>query len=94
MNQEEIRSIVDLQIGSLVKRIESLGWSLTVTQAAREAIAVEGFDPQYGARPLKRVVQQRIENPLASKLLKANESSTAKELTVGYDGETFSIDTA
>ena len=94
LNQEEIRSIVDLQIGSLVKRIESLGWSLTVTQAAREAIAVEGFDPQYGARPLKRVVQQRIENPLASELLKANDSSTAKELTVGYDGETFSIDTA
>lgn len=94
LNQEEIRSIVDLQIGSLTKRIENLGWTLTVTQSARDAIATEGFDPQYGARPLKRVIQQRIENPLASALLKANESSAVKELTVDFDGDAFSIETA
>ena len=91
LDQEEIRSIVDLQISSLIGRIENLGWTLTVTQSAREAIATEGFDPQYGARPLKRVIQQRIENPLASALLKAGESSADKELSVDYDGEAFSI---
>ena len=91
LDQSEIRSIVDLQIESLTRRIEGLGWSLAVTEAAREAIATEGFDPQYGARPLKRVIQQRIENQLASALLKSNESSPEKNLTVDHDGEAFLI---
>ena len=91
LDQTEIRSIVDLQIKSLTQRIESLGWTLSVTEAARAAIATEGFDPQYGARPLKRVIQQRIENRLASALLKAGEAADDKSLTVDHDGEAFVI---
>jgi ATP-dependent Clp protease ATP-binding subunit ClpB len=89
LNQSEIREIVDLQLGILEKRVFELGWKLTVAESARVAIAEEGFDPQYGARPLKRVIQQRIENPLASELLHIGEREGDKNITVDFDGEGF-----
>jgi len=64
---------------------------LTVTEAARVAIAEEGFDPQYGARPLKRVIQQRVENPLAEELLRIGTSDEVKLLTVDHDGSKFTF---
>ena len=66
----EIRQIVDLQIVRLARQIEQQELVLEVTEAARNAIANEGYDPVYGARPLKRVIQQQIQNPLAMELLK------------------------
>ena len=89
LDQAEIRKIVDLQIEHLEARVVEQGWQLTVTPVARDAIAAEGFDPQYGARPLKRVIQQRIANPLASELLKIGESSDDKTITVDFDGSAF-----
>ena len=69
LTREQIRAIVDLQIDRLEELLQQQGLSLVVTEAARIAIADEGYDPTYGARPLKRVIQQRIQNPLASELL-------------------------
>lgn len=89
LDQSQIRKIVDLQIQILESRVSDLGWTLTVTEAARVAIAEEGFDPQYGARPLKRVIQQRVENPLASELLKVADKQTDMKITVDHDGESF-----
>ena len=89
--QTEIRKIVDLQIGSLTRRIESLGWRLNVTDAARRAISEEGFDPQYGARPLKRVIQQRVENHLASVILKSGNDAADRQLNVDHNGDEFVI---
>ena len=94
LDKKEIREIVDLQIGLLRKRIEKLGWNLVVTEAASAAVAEEGFDPQYGARPLKRVIQQRIENQLAAELLRAGKDDPDKSLNVDYDGEKFIVKTA
>ncbi len=65
----EIRSIVDLQLKRLEKQLDENGFKLNVTTAARELLAAEGYDPAYGARPLKRVIQQRIQNQLAKYLL-------------------------
>ncbi|HUB25364.1 MAG TPA: ATP-dependent chaperone ClpB [Tepidisphaeraceae bacterium] len=67
--KEQIKKIVDLQIDQLRLRLAGRGLNLTVTDAAKKLLVEEGYDPQFGARPLKRVVQQRIENALASRIL-------------------------
>jgi ATP-dependent Clp protease ATP-binding subunit ClpB len=70
LNRNEIRRIVDLQLQLLESVLAKREIQLTVTEAARNAIAAQGYDPAYGARPLKRVIQQRLQNPLATELLK------------------------
>lgn len=84
LNATEIRTIVDLQIDSLERRVLELGWTLRVTEEARSAIAEEGYDPLYGARPLKRVIQQKCENPLATEILRINSSDSEKTITIDY----------
>jgi len=84
LNEGEIRKIVDLQLDSLERRVAELGWKLNVTEAARAAIADEGYDPQYGARPLKRVIQQKCENPLATEILKIESPDSNKSITIDY----------
>ena len=91
LKKEEIRQIVDLQIDLLAKRTEDVNWTLNVSEAARQQVAEEGFDPVYGARPLKRVIQQRLANPLARKILKAGDAKEG-QISVDYDGENFSIE--
>ena len=88
LSKEEIRSIVDLQLESLVRRVEKLGRKLTITEAARAAIAEQGYDPAYGARPLKRTIQSSIENPLATHLLKPSAEGQ-DELTVDFVDDQF-----
>jgi ATP-dependent Clp protease ATP-binding subunit ClpB len=84
LNATEIRTIVDLQIDSLERRVLELGWTLRVTEEARSAIAEEGYDPLYGARPLKRVIQQKCENPLATEILRIDSSDSEKTITIDY----------
>ena len=69
LGAEQLRHIVDLQTHRLAQRLAERGVSLELTDAARELLATEGYDPAYGARPLKRLVQRRIENPLAQRML-------------------------
>jgi ATP-dependent Clp protease ATP-binding subunit ClpB len=69
LEREEIRLIAGIQVGLLRQRLESHGLSLQVSDAALDLVGAAGFDPVYGARPLKRTIQQEIENPLAQKLL-------------------------
>ena len=65
----QIRAIVDIQLLYLRKRLQERNMELTLDDAARDRLGEAGFDPVYGARPLKRVVQQQIENPLAQRIL-------------------------
>jgi ATP-dependent Clp protease ATP-binding subunit ClpB len=65
----ELTRIVDIQLKKLQAQLAEAGISIRVTEEAKKQIAEEGFDPTYGARPLKRVVQQRLANRLASALL-------------------------
>jgi ATP-dependent Clp protease ATP-binding subunit ClpB len=69
LSKEQITRIVDVQLEHLRKRLAQRGMKLVLSDDARKLLADEGYDPVYGARPLKRVIQQRIENPLASKIL-------------------------
>ena len=72
LGRDQIGRIVNIQIRRLERRVADQGFELVVSEEARKAIANEGYDPLYGARPLKRVIQNRIENPLASYLLKGD----------------------
>jgi len=69
LKQEHLAGIVEIQLERLRARLKARGMSLVLTDAAKLLIAKEGWDPAYGARPLKRVIQQRLENVLASKML-------------------------
>ena len=82
LDQAQIRLIAGIQLGMLRKRLESTGLEMEITDEALDLLATAGFDPVYGARPLKRAIQQQIENPLAQKILSGDFSS----------GETVNID--
>ncbi|MDM8563220.1 AAA family ATPase, partial [Candidatus Marithioploca araucensis] len=69
LGQNQIRAIADLQIDYLRKRLRSQNMSLVVSDAALIAIGTAGFEPVYGARPLKRAIRQGLENPLAQEIL-------------------------
>ncbi|HEX5458440.1 MAG TPA: ATP-dependent chaperone ClpB [Steroidobacteraceae bacterium] len=70
LGSEQIRAIVDIQLVYLKKRLQERNMDLTLDDAARDLLGEAGFDPVYGARPLKRAIQQQIENPLAQRILK------------------------
>jgi ATP-dependent Clp protease ATP-binding subunit ClpB len=69
LSQKHIRAIVDIQLGYLHERLAERDMTIILSDAAREKLADAGFDPVYGARPLKRAIQQQIENPLAQEIL-------------------------
>jgi ATP-dependent Clp protease ATP-binding subunit ClpB len=69
LNIEEITEIVDIQVQVLIERLSEKNICLTITPAAKEFLALNGFDPAYGARPLKRVIQRLIQDTIALKLL-------------------------
>jgi ATP-dependent Clp protease ATP-binding subunit ClpB len=88
LGRAEVRKIVDLQIHLLLDRLNEQGWIVNVTPKALDAIAEEGYEPQYGARPLKRVIQKRIANPLATELLKRGQSADVRTITIDFaDGQ-------
>ena len=69
---EEIKRIVDIQAGYLSKRLKDSKINLELTDGAREFLANTGFDPVYGARPLKRTIQHLIQDPLAMKIIEGS----------------------
>ena len=85
--RDQIGRIVRLQLARLEKQLAESELSLDVTERAVEAIAEEGYDPTYGARPLKRVIQQRIANPLATEVLQGHFPSGSTVHVDYEDGE-------
>jgi len=93
LRKENLASIVEIQLQRLLARLREREMSLTLTDAAKLQIATEGWDPVYGARPLKRTIQQRIENPLASRLL-AGEFGPGDNVKADWDGGRFTFSKA
>ena len=88
LGKEHILSIVDLQLEEFAKRLENHRISLTVTDAAKQKLADEGYDPQYGARPLKRVITRRLENPVSRMVISGELPDGGKlEIDVDSNGE-------
>ena len=86
--KSEIGSIVDLMLSQLTKRLEDKHLSVEVTQAAKEAVISQGYDQSFGARPLKRFIQRRIETLIARKII-AEDIEPDSLIKVDYDGTDF-----
>ncbi len=85
LSESDLREIVDIQLRRLMPRLEEKDLSLDLTEQVREVLAEEGYDPVYGARPLKRVIQNKIIDPLALQVLE-DEISDGDTVEVAVDG--------
>jgi ATP-dependent Clp protease ATP-binding subunit ClpB len=86
LEKEQIGKIVDIQMQHLTKRLAEQNIELVLTDSARDLMASQGYDPVYGARPLKRVIQRQIENPLAMEILEGHITDGAR-ITAEAQGE-------
>lgn len=86
LNKDQIRQIVDIQLNAVKKRLADLNLEITFTDQVKDKLADAGFDPVFGARPLKRVIRQVIENPLAQKIL-AGEYLPGSTIKVSLDND-------
>ncbi len=82
LSEEDLKAIVQIQLARVLKRLEAQGLELELSDAALEQLSTEGYDPAYGARPLKRVIQHRLLDPLSLQLLDGNFK----------DGDTIHVD--
>jgi ATP-dependent Clp protease ATP-binding subunit ClpB len=87
LGREQIRSIVDIQVGFLRKRLADRDMHLELDDAARDLLGEAGFDPVYGARPLKRAIQHQLENPLAQSILRGQFGPGDQVLVTVKDGQ-------
>ena len=86
LNQENIAQIADIQLSKLKQRLSERDISIEVTDEALAKLAAAGFDVIYGARPLKRAIQQYLENPLANQLLEG-KFQAGDHITVSIKGD-------
>lgn len=86
LTKEEIAEVVTLQMNAVKKMLEPQGFTLNVTPAAINFLADEGFDPEFGARPVKRAIQRCVLNDLSKKIL-SDEVSREKPITIDADSE-------
>lgn len=86
LSQQDIHKIIDVELVHLYKRISELGYSLTLTEEAKDYIADRGYDVNFGARPLKRAIQKHLEDPLAEEIIKA-EMVEGDQIQVSLDKE-------
>jgi ATP-dependent Clp protease ATP-binding subunit ClpC len=83
LDKENIIKILDVRMLKMLRRIEEIGYQITLTDSAKEFLAEKGFDPEFGARPLQRALQKYLEEPLAEKVLQG-ELKEGEELKVDY----------
>jgi ATP-dependent Clp protease ATP-binding subunit ClpB len=92
LDEEELAKIVEIQIGRLEKRLAQQNLTLDVDAAAKKLLAKEGYDPQFGARPLKRAVQEQLLNPLSMKLLEGEfKPGDRIKVTANSEGLVFKV---
>jgi ATP-dependent Clp protease ATP-binding subunit ClpB len=87
LNEEQISAIVDIQLKRLERRLEQQNLQLEVDQSAKKLLASEGYDPQFGARPLKRAIQELLLDPLSLKLLSGEFKPGDRIKAAAHDGE-------
>ena len=86
LDKEHIHKIIDISLSKLFKRITDLGYSIKLTEKAKDFLAEKGYDQQYGARPLNRAIQRYLEDALAEEILKG-ELSEGDVIMADYSGE-------
>jgi ATP-dependent Clp protease ATP-binding subunit ClpB len=91
LTKEDLRKIVDIQLNYLSERMNARKIGIEFTDDARKQIMDEGYDPVFGARPLKRTIQQRLENPLAAELL-AGKFAEGDTIKIDADAHRFTFE--
>ncbi|TXB62756.1 ATP-dependent Clp protease ATP-binding subunit [Phaeodactylibacter luteus] len=92
LDQDDIFRIIDITLKDLHKRLDNMGYKLSLSDDAKKFVAEKGYDPQFGARPLHRAIQKYIEDPLAEFILNENLSEGASlEAVLNEDGQSLSI---
>ncbi len=92
LSKEDVLRIVDIMLARLNKHLESQQVQVEVTEAAKEFLAEEGYDPKYGARPLARAIRRHVENPLSSRII-GGEFDPGNTVVVDRDGEELTFKT-
>ena len=102
LEQDDIRKIVDIELTGLIKRVQKLGYQITITEAAKDFVSEKGFDKKYGARPLNRAIQKHIEDLVAENivsnfikegdqiLIEKNDNKDILELLLNQESESTS----
>ena len=93
LSKDELKEIVTMMVNKLTDRLSEQNIHIRVTDAAKDKIATEGYDPEYGARPLIRAIQRTVEDNLSELILQGNELE-GKQVTVDHDGTEFKYDIA
>ena len=91
LTKDDLRKIVDIQLSYLAERLKARNISIEFTESARQQIMDEGYDPAFGARPLKRTIQQRLENRLAAEIL-AGKFAEADTVRIDADSHRFTFE--
>ncbi|WP_105484080.1 ATP-dependent chaperone ClpB [Abditibacterium utsteinense] len=88
LKREQLGRIVEIQLEGLRKRLAERGITLTLTESAKNVVGEEGYDPQFGARPLKRAIQRLIQDPLSKKILSGEiRDGQSVEIDAGHEGQ-------
>lgn len=90
LEKEDINKIIKIEVDRVIDRVQKMEFDLELTDGAIEFIADKGFDPQYGARPLKRAIQKYVEDVLTEEIIQSNPTKGTK-LTLDYDSENDSM---
>jgi ATP-dependent Clp protease ATP-binding subunit ClpB len=92
LGREEITAIVRIQLRGLERRLAERRLTVSLTDAAQAYLAEKGYDPEFGARPLKRLIQREVQDPLALKLLSGDiREGDVVEVDAGEGGLTFAV---
>jgi len=90
LTEEQIKEIVDLMMKDVQKRLVDRKITIELTEEAKVQLAKEGFDPVFGARPLRRTIQRQVENPLSKRILQGEfKEGDRVQVDAGSDGFTF-----
>ena len=83
LEKEHLMEVIDLEVAKLATRLKAKGITLVLDQSAKEHLVAHGFEPEMGARKLRRTIEQQLEDPLAEKLLL--DGNAARKLLVSFD---------
>jgi ATP-dependent Clp protease ATP-binding subunit ClpB len=91
LTKDNLRQIVDIQLRDLTTRLKDRQLTVEFTDTAKDQLMDEGYDPSFGARPLKRVIQQRLENKLATEII-AGKITEGDKIRIDRTGHTFTFE--
>jgi ATP-dependent Clp protease ATP-binding subunit ClpA len=93
LTEDDLKRIIELLLGDVRERLSDRKVGLELTDAAKEALVKEGYDPVYGARPLRRTIERRVANPLSRRIL-AGEFAEGETALVDYNGTEYAFSKA